>query len=222
MGSNDETSFFDKLGEILNAPLPGTTRKHASPAEMVDEDDEDSILERVKDILKQPLPGTVAAGQESAGVAPPVGQTTAGAGAALETDAAAAVAAEPAPDPDTMEENWWDREWDAFRAHQDRERNGFNLKQRRDQETLARYQEQEKMHFDGHQKQEFENFRRQQQWKLDGWKQRIEQQAAGQAHAPGQMSPPPAPWAAMPPGPLPGGFPSPPGMHPPPRRRRGR
>jgi hypothetical protein len=184
----------------------------------VDEDDEDSILERIKDILQQPLPGTAAAGQDSTGTTPPAGQATPGTPEAPVTEAAATD--EPAPDPDKMEENWWDREWDAFRAHQDRERNGFNLKQRRDQETLARYQEQEKMRFDAHQKQEFEVFRRQQQWKLDGWKQRIEQQATGQAHAPGRM-PPPAPWAAMPPGPHPGGFP-PPGMRRPPPRRRGR
>lgn len=217
MEPKDETNFFDKLGEILNAPLPGTARKQTGPAEAVDEDDEDSILERVKDILQQSLPGTAAAGQESDGASPSsAGQATAGPGEAAD---ATATAVEPAPDPDEMEENWWDHEWDAFRAHQDKERNGFNLKQRRDQETLARYQQQEKMHFDAHQKQEFENFRRQQQWKLDGWKQRIEQQAAGQAHAPGRM--PPAPWATMPPGQFPGGFPSPPGMRrPPPRGRR--
>jgi hypothetical protein len=219
MEPNDESSFFDKLGEILNAPLPGTARKETGSAKTVDEEDDDSMLERVKDILQHTLPGAVAAEQESAGTAPPAGKTTTGAAEAPVTDAAAATD-EPAPDPDTMEENWWDREWDAFRSHQDRERNGFNLKQRRDQETFARYQEQEKMRFDTHQKQEFEGFRRQQQWKLDGWKQRIEQQAAGQVPAPGRM-PPPSPWAAIPPGPYPGGFPPLPGVRPPhPRGRR--
>ena len=213
MEQNDETGFFDKLGEILNAPLPGTARKQTGPAGATDEDDDESVLERIKDILQQPLPGTTTASQESATAeSSPAGEDTRG---TAEAPAARAAAAdEPAPDPDKMEENWWDHEWDAFRAHQDRERNGFNLKQRRDQETLARYQEQEKMRFDAHQKQEFEAFRRQQQWKLDGWKQRIEQQA----HAPGRM--PPAPWAAMPPGQFQGGFPLP-GMRPPhPRGRR--
>jgi hypothetical protein len=217
MEPGDETSFFDRLGEILNAPLPGTARKPAGTADTADEDDEDSLLERVKDILARQLPGTANAGERPA-------ETTATAGAPpagkQEVPPAEADAAgdEALPDPDEMEENWWDREWDAFRAHQEQERKGFNLKQRRDQETFARYQEQEKLRFDAHQQQEFEGFRRQQQWKLDSWKQRVEQQAAGPAQAPGRMPPPP--WAAMPPGPFPGGFPPPPGMRPPPRRRR--
>lgn len=214
MGSNDESGFFDKLGEILNAPLPGTSRDQTGAVDVADEDDEESILERVKDILQQQLPGTASAGQETARAKPGSAEAP-----AVEATEATEATVEPAPDPDSLEENWWDREWDAFRVHQDKERKGFNLKQRRDQENFARYQEQEKLRFDAHQEQEFEGFRRQQQWKLDGWKQRIEQQAAGQVHAPGQR-PPPSPWAVMPPGPLPGGFPPHPGMRPPPRRRR--
>jgi len=219
MKPSDESGFFDKLGEILNAPLPGTARKQAGPAESVDEDDEDSLLERVKDILTQQLPGTASAGERPGEVTATTGEASIEEQEAKSAGVAVA-GADSAPDPDEMEENWWDREWDHFRAHQEKERKGFNLKQRRDQETFARYQEQEKMHFDAHQQREFEDFRRQQQWKLDGWKQRIEQQAGGQAPAPGRM-PPPSPWAAMPPGPFPGGFPPRPGMRPPPPRKRG-
>lgn len=218
MKPSDESGFFDRLGEILNAPLPGTGKQQAGPAEPVDDDDEDSLLERIKDILKQPLPGTATAGEQQEEVSATTGEAAA-AGKPEAPPADSPVSGEePAPDPDEMEENWWDREWDHFRAHQEKERKGFNLKQRRDQETFARYQEQEKLRFDNHQQHEFEGFRRQQQWKLDGWRQRIEQQAGGAGQAPGRMPPPP--WAAMPPGRFPGGFP-PHGMRPPsPRRRR--
>ena len=68
MEQNDETGFFDKLGEILNAPLPGTARKQTGPAGATDEDDDESVLERIKDILQQPLPGTTTASQESANI----------------------------------------------------------------------------------------------------------------------------------------------------------
>lgn len=216
MKPGEENGFFDRLGEILNAPLPGTGNQQAGP---VDDDDEDSLIEHIKDILKQPLPGTATAGESQEEVSTTTGDA-APAGKSEVPPADIAVAGdEPAPDPDAMEENWWDREWDHFRAHQEKERNGFNLKQRRDHETYARYQEQEKQRFDAHQQREFEAFRRQQQWKLDSWRQRIEQQAGVPGQPPGRMPPPP--WAAMPTGPFPGGFP-PPGMRPPPSRRRRR
>ena len=61
MADESDKSFLDRLGEILNAPLPGTQRPAAgeqrSPIEE-DDDDDDSLLERIKEILNTPLPGT--------------------------------------------------------------------------------------------------------------------------------------------------------------------
>jgi hypothetical protein len=221
MASDDEKDFFDRLGEILNAPLPGT-RKAGSPtpqASDAEADDEESLLERIKDILTSPLPGTaLPEGDESIESADSTRPVTAGPAADSDPQPEASLAP-PVPGAEELEESWWDRDWAAFQAHQDRERGVFNIKQRRDQETFAKYQEQEKLRFDGHQKQEFELFRRQQQWKLDNWKQQIEQQARRQGPPPG-WQPPPSPWGAVPPpSPFPGQFPPPPGMFPPPWAR---
>ena len=57
--TQEDKGFFDKLGEILNAPLPGTqgtASEQTQPSSPVNDDD--SLLERVKDILNTPLPGT--------------------------------------------------------------------------------------------------------------------------------------------------------------------
>lgn len=206
-----DKGFFDKLGEILNAPLPGT-QAPASQTETSAGDDDNSMLERIKDILNSPLPGTQqsAPGNETSGV--PAGQP--GQAGTVTTQAHEKT---PEFDEDELDEAWWKQDWAAFRAHQAQERNGLDLKQRRDQEKFVAYQQQEKQRFDGHQQQEFAAFTHQQQWRLNAWKQAV-------ASSPGQKPPPP-PWN-MPPGQqaIPPGGPisgPPPWMRPPgPGRRR--
>ena len=171
MAQEEDKGFFDRLGEILNAPLPGTRRPTSQPQESAGEDDDDdSLLERVKDILNAPLPGTpqVKTGNEAPASGAPVAQ-------AGQAGTAAPQAYEKTPefDEDELDEAWWKQDWAAFRAHQERERNGLDLKQRRDQEKFVAYQQQEKQRFDGHQQQEFEAFTRQQQWRLNAWKQAV-------------------------------------------------
>ena len=62
----NKKSFFERMGEILNAPLPGTERGAEvkvesqsgtnTSADVANEND-DSLLARIKDILNTPLPG---------------------------------------------------------------------------------------------------------------------------------------------------------------------
>jgi hypothetical protein len=74
MAQDEDKGIFDRLGEILNAPLPGTQRPTSQTRASTDDDDDDSLLERIKDILNAPLPGTpqVETGNETSGA--PVGQ----------------------------------------------------------------------------------------------------------------------------------------------------
>ena len=185
MPQEEDKGFFDRLGEILNAPLPGTQRPASQTREPADDDD-DSILERVKDILNTPLPGTPQAesGNEESD-APMMQPDQAG------TAAPQAREKTPEFDEDELDEAWWKQDWAAFRSHQEQERNGLALKQRRDLEKFTAYQQQEKLRFEGHQQQEFQEFTNQQQWRLNAWKQAV-------ARSPGQKPPPP-PWN-LPPG----------------------
>lgn len=187
MTNKEDKGFFDKLGEILNAPLPGTQGPTSQTPAPAGDDDDDSIMERIKDILNTPLPGTpqVETGNEASGA--PAGTAT-----------TPAHEKTPELDEDDLDEAWWKQDWAAFRAHQVQERNGLDLKQRRDQEKFAAYQQQEKQRYDGHQQQELAAFTHQQQGRLNAWKQAV-------ANSPGQKPPPP-PWdmphgqQAMPPG----------------------
>lgn len=212
MTQDEDKGFFDKLGQILNAPLPGTQGSGSQQTQPSSrEDDDDSLLERVKDILNTQLPGTAQAETST-----PVGQSGQG-------GAEAAVPKQektPELDEDDLDEAWWKQDWANFRAHQSQERNGLELKQRRDQEKFAAYQQQEKQRFEGHQQQELDAFTRMQSWRQAAWKQAI-------AGSPPGQKPPPPPWN-MPPGsqpppgaPMsgPGGAP-PPWMHPPGMGRR--
>ena len=157
MAQEEDKGFFDRLGEILNAPLPGT-QAPTSPTPAPADDDDDSILERIKDILNTPLPGTpqVETGNEASGA--PVEQPG-------QAGTAATRVQEKTPefDEDELDEAWWKQDWAAFRAHQEQEHNGLDLKQRRDLEKFVAYQQQEKQRFDGHQQHEFETFTHQQQ-----------------------------------------------------------
>ena len=159
MAEEQDKGFFDRLGEIFNAPLPGTQRPSSQPPSPADEDDEASVLERVRDILAAPLPGTTPAesGSDVRGPAEPQ-QTP------LEVPTAPASqpqAKTPELDEDELDEEWWKQDWAAFRAHQERERNGLDLKQRSDNEKFIAYQQQEKQRFDQHQQQELDAFTRQ-------------------------------------------------------------
>ena len=189
MAQDQDKGFFDRLGEIFNAPLPGTQRPTAQTQRTADEDDETSLLERVRDILATPLPGTTQAESGSDLGAPDQSQQP-----------PPEVSTAPAPQPraktpeldeDELDEEWWQQDWAAFRAHQARERDGLDLKQRGDYEKFTAYQQQEKQRFDEHQQQELEAFTHQQHWRLNAWKQAL-------ANSPGHKPPPP-PWG-MPPG----------------------
>jgi len=209
MAEENDKGFFDRLGEILNAPLPGTQQAAEPSGTAAAGEDDDSLMERIKDILNAPLPG--AHGAESGDPAPGSASLPTSAGTSVQPQST-----QPTPelDEDDLDETWWKQEWAGFRAHQERERQGLELKQRRDHEKFAAYQQQEKQRFAGHQQQELEAFTRQQQWRLNAWQQAV-------ANSPGQKPPPP-PWN-MPPG---GGMPGPmagppPWMQPPgPGRRR--
>jgi hypothetical protein len=219
MAEEQDKGFFDKLGEIFNAPLPGTQRPTSQPQAPADDDDEDSVLERVRDILATPLPGTAPAepDKEAGGSAQPQQPQP-----ELPTGPASqAQAKTPELDEDELDEEWWKQDWATFRAHQERERNGLEHKQRGDHEKFIAYQQQEKQRFDQHQQQELEAFTRQQHWRLNAWQQAL-------ASTPGHKPPPP-PWdiprgaPVMPPG-HPGAGPMrgpPPWLQPPgPGRRR--
>ena len=211
MAQDEDKGFFDKLGEILNAPLPGTQGPASQQTQSSSQDDDDSLLERVKDILNAQLPGTpqsetsTPAGQPGQGGAEAVSQTQ---------------EKTPELDEDDLDEAWWKQDWANFRAHQTQERNGLELKQRRDQEKFAAYQQQEKQRFEGHQQQELDAFIRMQSWRQAAWQQAL-------AGSPPGQKPPPPPWnmppgSQLPPGapmPGPGGAP-PPWMHPPGMGRR--
>jgi len=225
MAQEQDKGFFDRLGEILNAPLPGT-RRPTPQKQSTDDEDDDSMLERIRDILSTPLPGT--AGPESASEADraahpgrPVPDAPAVPPGAPATTSAEPQEKTPELDEDDLDEAWWKQDWAAFRAHQAQERNGLDRKQRGDHEKFIAYQQQEKQRFDQHQQQELEAFTRQQQWRLNAWQQAL-------ASNPGH-TPPPPPWgpppgAQMPPPGYPGAGPvggPPPWMRPPgPGRRR--
>ena len=175
-------SFFERMGEILNSPLPGTEATPV-PKSLVNSDeaglsDDDTLLARVKDILNTPLPGSVVQNdneviaEDTTQKLPKITQTA-------------------------IEENWWETDWAEFKAHQDQDRKGVNMKQRMDQEGFAQYQEQERLQFEVYQGQEFEIFQRQQQAKLNWIQEQQMAQAAGVQIT--GMVPPPPPVAPLPP-----------------------
>jgi len=195
MAQEEEKGFFDKLGEILNAPLPGSEGTPAQqPRSSTDEDDDDTLLERIKDILNAPLPGTPQAdsGEEAVPADQQGPAAEAGAGQAGTQAAAPPREKTPEIDEDDLDEAWWKQDWSAFRAHQTQQRNGLELKQQRDQEKFTAYQQQEKQRFEAHQQQEFESFVHMQGWRQAAWKQAL-------ATSPPGQKPPPPPWN-MPPG----------------------
>lgn len=149
-------SFFERMGEILNAPLPGTEASPKVPAE-VKEGDDDSLLARIKDILNAPLPGSeILEGQLIDIETKPIEITE-----------------------DDVVDNWWEDDWAAFKAHQEQDRKGLNMKQRQDQEGFAQYQEQEREQFNAYQAKEFELFQSQQQAKINWIQHQQLAQAAG-------------------------------------------
>lgn len=186
-----QKSFFERLGELLNQPLPGTeidvasasATKQADPKQVdqsTDDNEDISLLERVKEILNTPLPGT------------PNTKST------QDSDQTSIIAQEEISEGD-FQENWWETDWATFKAHQDKDRQGLNMKQRRDQEGFAQYQERERAQFDTYQNQEFEVFQRQQQAKLNWIQEQQLAQAQGVQPLPHGMVPPPPPAPPVPP-----------------------
>ena len=198
MAQEQDKGFFDRLGEIFNAPLPGTQRP--TPQTPADDDDEASVLERIRDILATPLPGTTPAksGSDVRGSAKPQPE--------LPTAPAPQMQAKTLElDEDDLDEDWWKQDWAAFRAHQERERHGLERKQSDDHEKFIAYHKQENQRFEQHQ---LEAFTAQQHWRLNAWQRAL-------ASSPGHKPPPP--WN-MPPGApmMPPGYPAPGPMSGPP------
>ena len=178
--NTQKKSFFERMGEILNAPLPGTEAK--TTAKPVDDSEvteiDDSLLSRIKDILNTPLPGNdTLEGQVELGKS-------------LD-EIRLEVTEKDVP------ENWWDTDWKEFKAHQDLDRKGLNVKQRQDQEGFAQYQEQERFQFEMYQAQEFDMFQAQQQAKINWIQEQQLAQAEGVQVA--GMLPPAPPVAPLPP-----------------------
>ena len=178
--ADEEKSFFEKLNDILNTPLPGTTPDPADipkkEARTDDDDGEAGLVDRVREILNTPLPN-------------------------LENEAAedpsnAATEASTASSEENLADDWWEQDWAEFRKHQQAEREALNAKQRRDSEMFARYQEDERKRFDEAMQYDFEVFKAEQQRKLDLWTR-----GKNDNGAPGFMPPPPPPPRRMPPPP---------------------
>jgi hypothetical protein len=228
MADPQDQGFFDRLGEILNTPLPGTRapadpQSGAGPGPAAPGGDDDGLLARIRDILSAPLPGTVAGPGPGAGPGPqapgvpgsgpfggtsqaaepapaqPESQHRAGPGNQPEIQPAPVV---PELARDSLAEAWWQRDWDAFESHQEEEARGLAMKQQQDRAKLDAFQEQERQRFAFHQRQEEAGFRQHQQWQLGVWQQYQEALRAGRT-----VPPPPF---ALPPG-MPG---IPPGMPP--------
>ncbi|MCG6940510.1 MAG: hypothetical protein LJE69_04595 [Thiohalocapsa sp.] len=189
MTDSDDRGFFDRLAELLNTPLTGVGQGAHSgqpvPGLALPQGEEDEgLLARVRDILNAPPPGS-----------PGGMQPTAAARTAQGPDAEEGLA--------ELEPDWWDRDWEAFLAHQERERRGFGVKQRQDQERFAAFQQEEKRRFDAHQQQEIAHFKQHQQRRLHAL---TKQMQGSRFRMPPTLPrfgfPPPAP-GAMPPGPMP-------------------
>lgn len=191
---SQKKSFFERMGEILNAPLPGTeagTEATTKPATQkkadsngIELDDgsllaEDSLLQRIKDILNTPLPGSDALNKQT--------YPTSLEDLKLEIT------------EEDFSENWWDTEWEAFKAHQAQDRKGLNMKQRQDQEWFAQYQEQERFQFEMYQMQEFDIFQSQQQAKMNWVLEAQVASPAGEQSVQYGIVPPPAPVMPLPP-----------------------
>ena len=184
--ADEEKSFFDKLNDILNTPLPGTAPDPADipekQAKTEDDDGYTGIVDRVREILNTPLPGVVKDAQEA------------------EVRADDAEAPADADEVEDLADDWWDEDWAAFRAHQQEEREALNSKQRHDSELFARYQEDERRRFDEAAQYDFEVFKAEQQRKLDMWTRQM--QSGGNGHfppppPPPHRMPPPPPWARL-------------------------
>ena len=222
MSEHDDRGLFERIGAILNAPLPGTRPQSGASAPAPDADDETGLLERVKEILSAPLPGSVQAGSGGGseigiGTAPAAPGGAPPAATAPTESGQAPTAQTPEVDEDDLDEPWWQQDWAAFRAHRERERSGLARKQEADLEKFRAYQAEEQRRLDEHHRQALLQFSQQQQWRLDAWRQAV-------AANPGQKPPPPPFPPPGPPGmpPAPGMMPPgapPPWMRPPGRRR---
>jgi hypothetical protein len=173
--NKEEKGLFERLGEILNTPLPGTNK--SSRKSDRGEDDNDSVLDRIREILSQPLPGTEL------------------------PEKASKQEEEAVIESENFGDKWWDRDWEIFKAHQDRDRQAFNQKQRQDQEAFARYQEQERTTFDNFQRREFEMYQQHQRWKMQVWQSRMAHGDASEPPPWGSTSSAPAstPFRGLPP-----------------------
>jgi hypothetical protein len=227
MTDDREKGFFDRLSEILNQPLPGTRTGTAqgtsspAPGDQVETQGSDipDLMDRIREILSTPLPGTaspVGPGGTPAGFDPPhVPPREAAAPAEASTSEGTTVpkvqrqvTAEPAPmappaaglGEQTLDEDWWRRDWEAFRAHQERDHQGFAIKQVRDRERFAAFQTQEQQRFAAYQRQEDALFRHHQQWKLGAWQQYQASIRAGRPLPPPPVRGRPGSPAAGPPG----------------------
>lgn len=109
--STHDNVFFKKLGEILNAPLPGTEKPVQDSHSAEPPADDDSLIDYIKDILNRPLPVEVSDSTEGL---PEVVTTPTEVGSEQSP-----LSSTPETSSEEMGENWWERDWEAFQQHQD-------------------------------------------------------------------------------------------------------
>ena len=200
-----EQSWFDRLSEILNQPLPGTEEvppgKAAAPGpvSIPEDEDDDSILDRITDILTQPLPGTEAEAapqaKDAAAPAPQVQKENPGEAAVKE---AHEEGADPVSNTAAASAEWMKREYDRFIAYQEQARKAFAEQQRIEQERFAAYQRTQFERMMRAQERERRLFSQHQQARYRAWQQQLRQ-----AYQPPPGAPPGFPPGVMPPPPPP-------------------
>jgi len=212
MATSEDKGFINRLGEILNTPLPGT-QAPTTPAQSQGGPQaagDDGLLGRIRDILSQPLPGTAPAGAGAPG-------TPSNPQAPVESQVQAQPRTEHTPQPQgqvaqpsgdlsagTLGEDWWRQDWAAYEAHRAEESRGLALEQGQDKAKFEAFQAQERQRFAEHQQQEAEQFHQYQQWKLNAWNLYQESIRAGRPLPPPPfLMPPGTPQGMMPPGPGP-------------------
>lgn len=194
--SAEEKGFFERMGEILNSGLPGTT---PAPSSATEEEDDDSLLARIRDVLEQPLPGTQApdATLPPAVEAPPAapGAQAPGSWRGQPQPQTPAPPIAPAPAGQAPTADWQQQDQARFDQHQERERAGFQARQQQELAAFQRYQAEQSRQFAAGQGRELALFHRHQQARLQGWQ-------GPPPGAPG-FAPPMGAWPPGPPGPRP-------------------
>ncbi len=192
----DEKGFFEKLSEILSAPLPGTEEAPQplpKGADAVGRDvgDDDSLFDRIRDVLASPVEAAEAADARDAHDKP-----------VASGDVSADAPSRPASTTTTADDElpeWYRFELARFEEYQAAERRKLSERQRQEMAAFQRYQQTQMRNFGNHQLTELNAFHRHQSARLEAWKQ------MGAGGRPAGVVVPPG-WPA--------GMPPPPGWRP--------